>query len=85
MDSQFLNWQRLVQWVWVPLLRGSSLSLFVGLPFAYFYQEANGLFHTRRTVKRFLAACVEVGLFGVLVLGIARLLQVSACHSCVVQ
>ena len=75
-DSDWLTWKRLLIWLWRPIVRGSSLCLFIGLPLGYFYEEADGLFRTRRVIKRFLVAALEVILFGAIVLGIASMLQV---------
>lgn len=63
-------------WLWVSLVRGSSVCLFLGLPLAYFFHETDGLFSRRVVVKRLLAALVQVLLIAVIIIGSASVLQV---------
>jgi hypothetical protein len=76
-DGVWVDEERMMSWLWIVSLRGSTACLFVGLPFAYFFHEADGLFTANRFAKRLVAALVEVLMFGVIVVGIAFVLQVG--------
>ncbi|XP_074096427.1 LMBR1-like protein lilipod isoform X2 [Cotesia typhae] len=73
-DSQYIQWLNtsLIQGLWNHVFLFSNLSLFVFLPFAYFFMESEGFVGNRKGVmSRVYETVIVLGLIGIMVLGLA--------------
>ncbi|XP_044584536.1 protein Lilipod isoform X3 [Cotesia glomerata] len=73
-DSHYVQWLNtsLIQGLWNHVFLFSNLSLFVFLPFAYFFMESEGFVGNRKGVmSRVYETVIVLGLIGIMVLGLA--------------
>ncbi|XP_057321037.1 protein Lilipod isoform X5 [Microplitis mediator] len=76
-DSHYVQWlnSSLIQGLWNHVFLFSNLSLFVFLPFAYFFTESEGFVGNKKGVmSRVYETVVVLCLIGILILGLAYVL-----------